>query len=210
MRLEKILRLTLLVLALLVLQPADAAQYTYDKLGRLTGVVESDGSTITYTYDANGNMLSITRTGATLPLTILSFAPSSGPVGANVTIRGTGFNAVAAQNVVKFNGIPATVVSANASTIVATVPAGAGTGTISVATGGNTAVSTAAFTVLTLQITGFTPTVGVAGTQVTINGFGFDAAPANDVVKFNGVTATVSAATTTQLTASVPASAGSG
>jgi YD repeat-containing protein len=41
---------------------AGTVTYTYDLLGRITGVVEADGSTIQYTYDANGNMTSTTRT----------------------------------------------------------------------------------------------------------------------------------------------------
>jgi YD repeat-containing protein len=101
---------------------AHAAQYTYDLRGRLTSVTESDGSTISYSYDANGNILSITRTSATLPLTISTFSPSTGPVGTSVTIRGTGFNPVAGQNAVSFGVLPATVTSSNATTIVATVP----------------------------------------------------------------------------------------
>src|SRR5688572_22897146 len=33
---------------------SEAAEYTYDSLGRLITVVEADGSTAQYTYDANG------------------------------------------------------------------------------------------------------------------------------------------------------------
>lgn len=189
---------------------AHAAQYTYDQRGRLTGVTESDGSTISYTYDANGNILSITRTSATLPLTIATFSPSSGAVGASVIIRGTGFNPVAGQNAVTFNGVAAVVTSANATTIVVTVPAGASTGLISVSAAGNTATSVVSFTVTTLEITNFTPKIGPVGTQVVIDGNGFDQTITNNVVKFNTTTAVVSAATTTQLTVAVPTGATSG
>jgi YD repeat-containing protein len=186
------------------------AQYTYDQRGRLTGVTESDGSTVTYTYDANGNILSITRTSATLPLTLSTFSPSSGPVGASITIHGTGFNPVAGQNAVTLNGQSAPVTFANATTIVATVPAGATSGLIAVTTAGNIATSTAPFGVTTLQITGFTPKIGPVGTVVVIDGAGFDQTPANNVVKFNTSNAVVSAATTTQLTVAVPTGATSG
>lgn len=37
-----------------------ADTYTYDNLNRLTRVVYSDGRTITYTYDAAGNILKVT------------------------------------------------------------------------------------------------------------------------------------------------------
>jgi YD repeat-containing protein len=189
---------------------AHTAQYTYDQRGRLTSVTESDGSTSTYSYDANGNILSITRTSATLPLALSTFSPSTGPVGTSVTIRGTGFNPVAGQNAVSFGGQAATVTSSNATTIVAVVPAQASTGLISVSVGGNTATSAAPFTVTTIQIRDFAPKIGAAGTQVIIDGDGFDQSPANNVVKFNTEVATVSAASTTQLTAVVPASATSG
>lgn len=36
---------------------ATAQTYTYDEAGRLAGVSYADGSTITYNYDANGNLL---------------------------------------------------------------------------------------------------------------------------------------------------------
>jgi trimeric autotransporter adhesin len=210
MRLKQFLIPVLAVLACFAASLADAAQYTYDQLGRVTSVIEADGSSISYTYDANGNITSITRTGATLPLSILSFSPASGAVGSSVIIRGTGFSTVAGQNALNFNGVPAAVTGANASTIVATVPAGATTGPISVSVAGNTASSSSSFTVATLEITGFTPTIGAAGTQVLIDGSGFDPVPGNNVVRFNTSTATVSAASTTQLTVNVPAGATSG
>jgi YD repeat-containing protein len=38
------------------------AQYAYDELRRLTKVVDQNGNTATYHYDAVGNLLCITRT----------------------------------------------------------------------------------------------------------------------------------------------------
>jgi YD repeat-containing protein len=54
------------------------------------------------------------------------------------------------------------------------------------------------------------PGVGPAGTEVTISGTGFAATAGDNVVKFNGTTATVTSATTTQLVATVPAGATTG
>jgi YD repeat-containing protein len=190
--------------------PAFAAQYTYDQLGHLTSVVESNGSSITYTYDANGNILSITRTGATSPLSLTSFAPTSGPIGTPVTIRGTGFSPVAAQNAVQIGGLPAAVISSNATTIVVNVPGGATSGLIAVSVNGNTTTSVTAFVVTTIRVTDFTPKIGPSGTTVIIDGEGFDQTPASNVVKFNNLNATVSAASTSQLTVAVPTSATSG
>ncbi len=56
-------------------------------------------------------------------------------------------------------------------------------------------------------ISDFSPAKGAVGTTITITGLNFDSIPANNVVKFNGVTATVSQATATQLTVKVPAGA---
>src|SRR5436189_218266 len=46
--------------------------------------------------------------------------------------------------------------------------------------------------------------------RVTIAGIGFSATPAQNTVRFNGTLATVSVATTTQLTVTVPAGATTG
>jgi hypothetical protein len=59
-------------------------------------------------------------------------------------------------------------------------------------------------------ITNFSPTSGTTGTSVTINGTNFSTTPANNVVAFNGTSATVTASTTTTITTSVPAAATTG
>lgn len=56
----------------------------------------------------------------------------------------------------------------------------------------------------------FTPSKGPVGTTVTIYGTGFSATPASNTVKFNGTTTTVLTASTTMLTANVPAGATTG
>ncbi|MGH9937745.1 MAG: IPT/TIG domain-containing protein, partial [Blastocatellia bacterium] len=61
-----------------------------------------------------------------------------------------------------------------------------------------------------LSILEFTPGAGGIGAQVTIYGTGFSDTPSANTVKFNGVTATVSAATKTQLTVNVPSGAATG
>jgi hypothetical protein len=62
-------------------------------------------------------------------LTIRSFSPSAGPAGTIVTIKGFGFNG---SSKVSFAGTPATVTSASAKKLRAIVPAGAGSGAITV------------------------------------------------------------------------------
>ncbi len=56
-------------------------------------------------------------------------------------------------------------------------------------------------------VTTFNPTLGVAGTTVTISGFNFGASP---VVRFNGLQAAIQSATATSITATVPSGATSG
>src|SRR6476661_7365117 len=60
------------------------------------------------------------------------------------------------------------------------------------------------------SITGFTPASGPVGTTVIITGLNFSATASSNAVTFNGVAATVTAATTTQLTVTVPAGATTG
>ncbi|HVW15414.1 MAG TPA: IPT/TIG domain-containing protein [Mucilaginibacter sp.] len=61
-----------------------------------------------------------------------------------------------------------------------------------------------------LAITSLSVTSGPFNTSVIITGTGFDAAKANDQVFFNGKAATIMAANTTQLTATVPVGAETG
>jgi len=62
----------------------------------------------------------------------------------------------------------------------------------------------------TVSIAGFAPKSGPSGTAVTIYGAGFSATPANNTVKFNGTTASVTSAAVNQLVATVPGAATSG
>lgn len=61
-----------------------------------------------------------------------------------------------------------------------------------------------------LSILDFTPGSGGIGTQVTIYGTGFSTTPSANTVKFNNVTAIVTAATNIQLTVTVPTGATTG
>ncbi len=123
----------LLVLALFLSHPAPAlageVRYTYDDLNRLVGIVDPSGEAAQYTYDAAGNLLAITRYSSG-QVTLLDFSPHSGPVGATVTLFGTGFSPTPSQNTVSFNGVSASVTSATPTQLVAAVPAGAATGPI--------------------------------------------------------------------------------
>ncbi|HYL82632.1 MAG TPA: IPT/TIG domain-containing protein [Candidatus Angelobacter sp.] len=61
-----------------------------------------------------------------------------------------------------------------------------------------------------LAIFSFSPAQGSVGQTVAIQGQNFSATPSANTVKFNGTVATVTAATTNQLTTTVPAGASTG
>jgi uncharacterized repeat protein (TIGR03803 family) len=76
---------------------------------------------------------------------IVRFYPTSGIVGTKVTVTGRHFIGATA---VAFNGTPATFTVKSTTSLVATVPAGATTGPITVTNPGGSKTSTAIFTVL--------------------------------------------------------------
>ena len=191
----------------------DAGPFTniYDELGRLVGVVDPTGDTVTYRYDAVGNLLSITRNSSS-QLSLIEFTPDKGPIGSAVTIYGTGFSPTPANNTVKFNGTTATVTASSATQISTTVPVGATTGLITVTTAAGTVSSSVPFTVGSDApvITSFTPNIGAPGTTVNLTGSNFDGTPSGNRVDFNGTRSIVTAATATSITTSVPTGATSG
>lgn len=81
-------------------------------------------------------------------LAVSSITPLSGAIGTSVTIAGTEFNPVAASNIVRFNGLAATVTSASATSLVVTVPPGATTGSLTVTVSCKTVIG-GTFTVTT-------------------------------------------------------------
>ncbi len=136
---------------------------------------------------------------------ITSFTPTSGLVGREVTITGANFTGATS---VEFH---ATVASSftvvNDTTINATVPVAATSGSISIATDAGTAISTAAFTVTTPPapptISDFTPQAMLPGAVVMITGTNLTGATA---VMFNGIAATsFTVVSATSITATAPA-----
>ena len=83
--------------------------------------------TVQFTSDAGTGFtgLNATVTFMDAPPTISSFTPTSGAVGATVTIAGTNFNTTPANNAVYFGATKATVSAATTTSLTVTVPAGA-------------------------------------------------------------------------------------
>ncbi len=65
-------------------------------------------------------------------------------------------------------------------------------------------------TAATVSIFAFTPESGSVGSSVTIYGDGFSSTPGQNLVKFNGTTATVTASTGATISTSVPSGASTG
>jgi N-acetylneuraminic acid mutarotase len=146
---------------------------------------------------------------------ITSLSPLSGPEGSTVNISGKNFDPTASLNSVAFNNKSATVTAASSTELSVVVPVGATTGNVTVGVNGKVATSAQVFTVTVgvdnkPVITAFAPSTGAAGTSVTITGSKFSSTVNQNEVKFNGITATVSSATTTQLVVTVPATATTG
>ena len=178
--------------------------------------MDPSGNSVTYKYDAVGNLLAISSASAP-QVAVIQFSPSSGPVGTQVTIYGAGFSSTPANNTVTFTGASGvTPIAATTTALVVAVPSGATSGTITVTAPSGSATSSASFTVTVTgnpgppTITGFSPTSGAAGTSVTITGTNFQTAPSNNAVAFNLEQGSVTAASATSLTVAVPANATSG
>jgi fibronectin type 3 domain-containing protein len=129
---------------------------TFAQVGTASGTTYGDSGLAagtSYSYrvratDAAGNLSGYSNVASATtqspPPTITSFTPASGPVSTSVSINGTNFTGATA---VKFNGMSATFAVTSDSAVRATVPVGATSGPISVATPQGTATSGTSFTV---------------------------------------------------------------
>lgn len=170
-----------LVLTWPVALPADSAQYFYDELGRLVGVVDGQGQVAVYRYDEVGNLLAIQRfTIGSSGIGLFAITPGSARVNTAVTIQGFGFTAPASSNQVSFNGVSASILSGTATSLTVTVPVGATTGFVSVTNANGTATSSSTFTVLIPPvIVSVTPDRVPQGStsQLVIKGFNLSTTP---------------------------------
>ncbi len=176
-------------------------------VGATTGKITVAVGSLTGTSSTDFTVLA-----SPLAPTISGFTPASATTQTTIVITGTNFSPVPSENIVKFSDNRIATVSASTTTSITTkVPFSTTSGKITVTVAGETATSATDFTLIpTLSVSGFAPTLGVIGASITITGSGFSTVPSENEVKFNGTTATVSAATLTQLTVAVPAGASNG
>lgn len=141
---------------------------------------------------------------------ITAIKPITGGAGTRVVIRGTGFEAIAANNQVDFNGLAATVLEATAEQLVVTAPADLKTGPLSVNINGQK-ISGPVFTVVPFpEIRTVTPLSGPAGQVMTIEGVNFSTITDENIVTINGKPVPVSVATPNTLTLTIPGNTGDG
>ena len=157
-----------------------------------------------------GNVRSTNNPTFTVPPPhVASVSPSSGNTGTQVTVTGTGFGST--QNTLKFNGNTASVTSWSDTQIVATVPAAATTGPVTVSISNVTSNADVLFTMPNPSISSISPSSGPVGTQVQINGSGFGATQGSSIVKFNPSTqAAIVSWSDSQILATVPGTATTG
>ncbi len=124
--------------------------YVYDDNGRLHAVISPSGEAAVYEYDAAGNITAIRRLAADA-LAILAFSPHEGLPGDQVTFTGVGFGGGVTN--VSFNGASATIVSVTPSRVVATVPAAATTGLVTITTPTRSVSTATPFTIAGVRIT---------------------------------------------------------
>ena len=142
---------------------------------------------------------------------ITSLSPTSGAVGASVTISGTNFGSTQGTSTVTFNGTTATAITSWGNTsIVATVPTGATTGSVVVTVSGVASNGTNFAAVPPPNITSLSPTTGVVGTSVTIAGSHFNTTQGAGNVTFNGTVATITSRGNNSIVATVPTGATTG
>ena len=145
----------------------------------------------------------------TVNLVISGISPTSGPVGTQVQINGSGLGAIQGTSTVAFNGTVSPVLSwGAASGIVALVPVGATTGNVVVTVNGvasngvNFSVS-APTTPAAPSVTSVSPTSGTAGTQVTLTGSGFGESEGNGTLLLGSTLGTVVSWHNSQIVATV-------
>lgn len=124
-----------------------------------------------------------------------------------VVLSGANFGATQGASTITFNGVAATPLGWNDTSVVVTVPSGALTGPVVVTVNG-LASNGPTFAVDTSPlIYSLSPAFGLIGITVAIDGVNFGAAQGTGTVNFNGVPASVSNWSMNRVVVTVPAGA---
>ena len=132
---------------------------------------------------------------------IASFTPTLGISGTVVTITGVNFINVSS---VSFGGVPATTFTVVSPTAITAIVGTGATGNVAVTNTYGTGSKPGFGYGIPPTITSVSPTSGVVGSTVTISGTNFSSIPANNLVFFGSIKATVTSASPTSLSVIVP------
>jgi len=132
---------------------------------------------------------------------IESFTPTIGQSGTSVSITGANFTGTTA---VSFGGVPATSFVVNSPTSITAVVGSGSSGDVAVQNAVGTGNRPGFVFGFPPEITNFSPQAGPEGSTVTITGNRFGTAVSDNQVYFGSVKATVTSATATSLTVTVP------
>jgi hypothetical protein len=137
---------------------------------------------------------------------ITSFSPTSGSPGEEIELTGNFQSGV--YYAVNFGSYQSYSRQATSTKLVVPVPSGVAIGTvkISLVQGSQTYAAPGDFTVRGHSITSFSPTSGIPGQIITINGTGFNSFYGNNTVRFGTTNAIVLSGTSTSLRVIVPTS----
>jgi large repetitive protein len=145
-----------------------------------------------------------TQSNFFVPPVVTGFSPAAGRAGTNVILSGSN---LAGALAVLINGLPASFIATNNSSLSVTVPPNATTGPIRLNAPAGAFITTSNFLILP-TLAAFSPASGPVSTPVTIVGANLNVG--TPVVIIGGVNAVVQSASFSQLTALVPAGATTG
>lgn len=216
LRLNAVLGVSLvLLLCAAVPSGADGTRYMYDDAGRLFGVVDEQGKTSIYRYDAVGNILGVEQsTVMPDPPRISGISPGLAAEGSVAAVVITGTNLTNSSLTTDNPGIAVTGVHTSDTTIRATfsVPLSVPEGPVTVSVRNIFGSAAIGFTIVAAPptISALNPTQGPVSRLVRIAGSGFSSVPSENTVTFNGVAAQVHSSSRTGILTSVPAGAATG
>lgn len=147
---------------------------------------------------------------AVTSLNLASLTPASAPIGAPVTITGSGFGAIQDVSTVSFNGTIARAQSWSDTKIVGVVSNGTTSGPVSVTVGGVASNSLNFAVTAPPSITSVSPASGMAGTQVSVTGSGFGSAQGSGTVQLGSRPGVAVSWSDTQIIATVATGSVSG
>lgn len=138
-------------------------------------------------------------------LGITSFSPMNGIAGDEIEILGVGFGSNPAAIELTINGEKLEIMEISPTKLKAKLPSNeAGSYSIKISVGGNSAESKEQFTYDEVTDITFEPAIGESGTVISVRGAGFSTEKEKNIVKINGKIAEVLSATANELKVVAP------